>query len=131
MDLPSTLFRRVGQEARKPGGAGAGGNGARDQRLVAHWRFTETFASGGFTQATDYHLVLEADGRMETWSRSQGDAGGSDGERTRGTWKTEGGELWVKGDGESEWGTLGKVSVTDTHLMLTRGGGRKTVYERI
>lgn len=138
MDLPEMLLKRAGppQTPAPPGtpAAPVGGGadvGARDARLVAHWRKTDSFGVGEFSSTTDTHLVLDADGTLETWSKTEAArGGGGESAHTRGTWKSDGGQLWIKGDGEDEWRTLGKFALTDTHLMLSSGGS-KAIWERV
>jgi hypothetical protein len=67
---------------------------------------------------------------MSTWDKTRSSAGGGDSPKTSGTWKTLDGELLVKPDGAADWSSAGRYGLTDTHLMLTRGGS-KTVYERL
>jgi hypothetical protein len=121
-ELPEATFKRLPTDP--PGTA------ARDPRLVAHWRHTESRASGEFSYVQDTHLVLEADGTMSTWDKTRSSAGGGDSPVTKGSWKTENDELFLRPDGGSEWASLGRYGLTETHLMLTRGSS-KTVYERL
>ena len=78
--------------------------------LTGHWRHTESFASGGVSLATDTHLVLDASGLFEWWSKSAGSMGYSSGERERGRWSAADGVLRLTFDGGS--GRSLKYSVT-------------------
>lgn len=120
-DVPEATYARV---APDPPGL------ARDARLVAHWRHTETHVSGEFSYVQDTHLVLEADGTMSTWDRTRSTAGGEDSAKTNGSWKTEGSELYFRVEDSPDWHSAGRYGLTDTHMMLTRGGS-KTIYERL
>jgi hypothetical protein len=61
----------------------------RDQRLVGHWRFTDAMSSGGgFSQATDYHRVLEADGSFVDRSHTAGSFGENWSDPEFGRWRT-------------------------------------------
>jgi hypothetical protein len=129
-EIPDVLLKRVGVPSPAAGGGAASG-GTRDARLVAHWRSTETRASAELSYAKDTHLVLNADGTFETWDKTVSSLSGTEeSAHTRGTWKTEGGRLWIKPDERPEWFSAGKFGLTDTHLMLTDARGEKTIYER-
>ena len=39
-----------------------------DQRLIGHWRSTETLMSGGFSMVTNSHCALDRDGEFAFWS---------------------------------------------------------------
>jgi hypothetical protein len=130
-EVPEMLLRRVGVPAPASGGGGAGG-GARDARLVAHWRHTDTRASPQVSYATDTHLVLNDDGTLVTWRKTVSSLSGTDeSAHTGGSWKTEKGELWLKDDGDPEWISVGKYGLTDSHLMFTNTRGERTIYERV
>jgi hypothetical protein len=133
-DLPDVVLKRVGGPPPSSGaGAGAGsGSGTRDARLVAHWRNNEGRSSPEVSYSTDTHLILNSDGTFETWDKTVSSLSGTEeSAHTTGTWKTEGGALWIKPQGHDGWSSAGKYGLTDTHLMLTDAAGRKTIYERL
>jgi hypothetical protein len=59
---------------------------ARDPQLVGHWRHTEARSGGGFSMATDYHMLLESTGRFARWSHTAGSMGESRSETQPGAW---------------------------------------------
>ena len=69
--------------------------GARDQRLIGHWRHTESMSSSGFSNTTDTHLVMDADGSAVSWSHSAGSLGEQRSAKESGTWRTAGSTLYV------------------------------------
>jgi hypothetical protein len=127
VEAPEVIFRREAAPAAAGGGAPAGN---RPAALVGHWRWTETFAREGISWATDYHLVLEADGTCSSWSRTEGNVSGGNPE-TRGVWRAEGDGLLVRWEGSSDWQTYARFVADGARLMLTFPNGDRNVYERV
>jgi hypothetical protein len=74
----------------------------RDARLIGHWRFTDAMSSsGGFSQATDYHRVLEADGDFVDRRHTCGSFGEGWSDPESGRWRTESRTLYLQYDGGS------------------------------
>ena len=95
-----------------------------DRRLVGHWRSTEILGSGGFTMVTDTHCVLDADGRFQWWSNSNGTARG----REHGNWSASGNTLVLNFD---QGNSLARNYVIESATMLWPGDGRYRLWERI
>jgi hypothetical protein len=133
VEVPELTFTRVTEGAAAAGAASstaAAASGARDARIHGHWRHTEARASGGFTMATDYHLVLEPDGRFASWSRTEGSAGSSTGERVTGAWEAEDGVLRLRADGGDGWAES-RYQISGDTLLRTYPSGDKQVFERL
>lgn len=106
-----------------------------DQRLVGNWRHTETYVSGQFSFATDYHMQLLADGTMY-YSEGRTAGGGPDisadtgaGDVTRVSWKSENDMIYVNGG--SGWEYLARYYKENGSLLLTYGNGNKWIWEKI
>lgn len=69
-----------------------------DARVTGHWRHVETMSSPGLSLVIDTHLVLDASGRFEWWSKSS--ATGTSGTQ-RGRWSSTGGTLLLAFDNGS------------------------------
>ena len=109
--------------------------GPKDQRLVGSWRFTDSYISGQFSFATDYHMEIHADGNF-FYGKGRTMGGGPDssidsGESgyDQGSWKTENGSLYVH-DG-TDWHFYAKYYQEGNSLMLTYQNGNKQVWERL
>jgi hypothetical protein len=74
-----------------------------DSRLVGHCRCTESYYSDGFSQVTDYHLILEANGRAAQYSESAGSIGGGRSQVRQGRWSAEGGNLSIRFTDGKSW----------------------------
>ena len=110
--------------------AAPAGSGGRAEALVGHWRNTEILGGGDFSQVTDSNLVLDGDGRFAMWSKSAGSGGTSESERTEGGWKTDGGVLYLRADGGSDWEEVGRFQVSGDTLLMTASDGKR-VYNRV
>ena len=95
-----------------------------DRRLVGHWRSTEILGSGGFTRVTDTHCVLDAGGRFEWWSNSNGALRGPE----YGNWSVSDNTLLLSFDGGNR---LERKHVIQGTAMLWPGDGRYRLWERI
>lgn len=109
--------------------------GPKDQRIVGHWRFTDSYISGQFSFATDYHMQINADGSFQ-YGKGRTMGGGPDSsidsgesEYDMGSWKTENGSLYVH-DGVG-WHFYAKYYQEGDNLMLTYQNGSKQVWERL
>jgi hypothetical protein len=109
--------------------------GPKDQKLVGSWRFTDSYVSGQFSFATDYHMEIHADGNF-FYGKGRTMGGGPDssidsGESgyEQGSWKTENGIMYVH-DGK-EWYYYAKYYQEGNSLMLTYQNGNKQVWERL
>jgi len=106
-----------------------------DQRLVGQWRYTDTYVSGEFSFATDYHMSLFADGTM-TYREGRTAGGGpdasidsGDSENTQLQWKAEGQIVYVNGG--QGWEYLAKYAVDNANLLMTYQNGSKKIWERL
>ena len=109
--------------------------GPKDNRLVGSWRFTDSYVSGQFSFATDYHMEIHADGNF-LYGKGRTMGGGPDssidsGESgyDQGSWKAENGIMYVH-DGK-EWYYYAKYYQEGNSLMLTYQNGNKQVWERL
>ena len=53
-------------------------------------------ASGGFSMATDYHLLLYPDGQFQSYSKSAGSFGSNQSEVVSGQWSANGTQLFLR-----------------------------------
>jgi len=106
-----------------------------DQSLVGNWRYTESYVSGEFSFATDWHMQINADGSF-LYGEGRTAGGGPNssvdsgtGNVEKGTWKTENQVIWVN-DG-SGWLAYARYYRENGNLMLTFGNGKRQVWEKI
>lgn len=107
-----------------------------DRAVVGKWRYTEAYVSGEFSFATDYFMQFDPNGTAYiSEGRSAGGGPNSSidsgaGDVHTGTWKTEGGILYLN-DGTSGWVGYAKYIAEPLRMMLTFGDGKKQVWEKI
>lgn len=106
-----------------------------DMNLVGNWRRTESYVSGEFSFATDWHLQINRDG---TYAYGEGrTAGGGPnssidsgtGRTEHGQWKSENNAIWLF-DG-TRWQRYAKYYQEGNNLMFTFDNGSKHIWERI
>ncbi len=112
-----------------------------DTRLVGYWRRTVSQRVSGMrpldslNTVTDIHCHLAADGSFtyggaESGFTSPGVVGITQpASSLRGQWKSEGGILYSKADGSSQWVPLGQYSVSGNALVL-QVGQEEQLWER-
>ncbi|HET8548623.1 MAG TPA: hypothetical protein VFL57_11490 [Bryobacteraceae bacterium] len=100
--------------------------GSSDQRLIGHWRHTEHMGSGGFSMATDTHLVLGADGSALCWSHSAGSFGEQRSDKESGSWRTTGGMLYF----DAGLSYSGQYQTDGASLVLP-GSGRYRFWTKV
>ena len=133
-----TYFQRG--EAAQPGptpGAANEPNVERDPGLVGVWSHQEVMSGGGVSVATQLLLRINADGTYVSgdartvggganWS---GDTGRS-GAVSTGTWRTQGGIVYVKDGGVSPWTPYARYTVQGSSLLFTFGDGSTQLWQR-
>jgi hypothetical protein len=106
-----------------------------DQRLIGNWRRTESYVSGEFSFATDWHLQINSNG---TYIYGEGRTVGGgpdssidsgDGRSEKGQWKAENQFVWLY-DGE-RWQRYAKYYQEGNNLMFTFDNGSKQIWEKI
>lgn len=126
-----TFTRTSPEPESKPGGAAE----SRDQRLVGNWLYSESYTSGDFSMATQYRLIVKADGTYlygdgkvagggDAGSVSSGDGGGY----TQGQWKTESSIIYIN-DGTG-WQPYCRYYIEGNSMMMTFDNGRKQIWKR-
>ncbi|MEM8884477.1 MAG: hypothetical protein AAGD14_10425 [Planctomycetota bacterium] len=115
----------------------------RDPRLVGSWY--EDRSAGGMTGhrvTTRVRTTLSADGRFVfqagesviTVRNRPGGRGNTDmsdpGNVVRGEWKTADGHLYSRADGQTEWTTLGRYSISGNDMLLYTPNGGKQLWSR-
>ena len=120
--------------APSAGNTGKTNNVQLDQRLVGNWLYTESYSSDGFSFASQWRMIVNADGTY-----LYGDAkvaGGGDGVSgssggggmTPGKWKTENSIIYI--DEGYGWQPYAKYYVEGYSLMLTFGDGKRQVWKK-
>lgn len=114
----------------------ATGQGGGDNRLVGTWQFTESYVSGDFSMATQFTLIIRADG---TYLYGDGKTAGGSGAGsfnsgggagyTQGKWKTENGIIYA--DEGTGWQRYAQYSCDDNNLLFTFGNGNKQLWNRV
>ncbi len=125
---PSSAYASPSSSASPVRGPSTPAAGARDVRLVGHWRHTEAPSSGRFTMAIDTHCVLDASGRCEWWSKSESSFGGGTSGPENGTWTASGNTLHLNFDDGS---SLAREVVLQDATMFWPGDGRYRIWQRI
>lgn len=106
-----------------------------DAALVGSWRRTESYVSGEFSFATDWHMLINADGTYQYGEgRTMGGGPSSSidsgtGKTESGNWKTENQILFVH-DG-NQWQQYARYYQENGNLMFTFANGKKQIWERI
>lgn len=96
---------------------------ARDPAVVGRWRYTSIV----FESAVDRNLELSADGTCTLFTaRSSGREPAE-----TGTWKTEGGRLYLRLDGDSEWQEKGRYGLSGETMLITTPSGQRHPYSRL
>ena len=133
-----TYFQRGGVAPPGPTpGAAEDANVERDPRLVGQWSHQEVMSGGGVSVATQLLLRINPDGTYASgdvrtlggganWS---GDTGRS-GDVSRGTWRTQGGIVYVKDRGVGPWTPYARYTVQGGSLMFTFGDGSTQLWRR-
>lgn len=118
------------------GGAQSGGNASRDQRLVGNWRYTETYASDGYSFVSDQFMTISGDGTMSIRDGSAAGGGGdftwdqpASGQAVSCEWRTQGNIIEVRGNGH-DWTPMAEYEISGDTLMTTSQGERQ-IWERI
>lgn len=120
---------RPAAPAARAASAAASNNAVRlDQRLIGHWRSTESLMSGGFSMVTNSHCALDRDGEFAFWSVSRSSFRNANSEPERGTWKAHDGELHLS---FRDGGVWTKAYLVDGDSMIWPRDGRYRVWERI
>ena len=116
--LPTTVTTSTGVSAAQPAAE------ELDKRLLGHWRSTKILGSGGFTMVTDTHCVLDAGGRFEWWSNSNGTLRGPE----HGNWSVSDNTLVLNFDHGTR---LDRKYAIEGTAMLWPGDGRYRLWDRI
>lgn len=131
----SFAMQRRGATAAKPPVTAAKVEGQRDQRLVGNWLRSESYTSGEYSFASQWRLILQADGTY-LYGDTKVAGGGpgtsavsGDGGYTRGQWKTENGVIYINENG-SGWQAYAGYYVEGNSLLLKFGDGSKQVWSR-
>ncbi len=106
-----------------------------DQNLIGNWRYTESYVSGEFSFATDWHMQINSDGSF-AYGEGRIAGGGPNssvdsgaGKVERGHWKSENKVIWLN-DG-SGWVAYARYYRENGNLMFTFGNGKSQVWEKI
>lgn len=106
-----------------------------DRRLVGTWRYTSTYVSGDFSVASDYTMVVNADG---TYAYGEGRIAGGGSSRSfdsgtggsvAGHWMSQNNQLMVNDGGG--WNYYASYMCDGARLLLTFPNGNKQIWERI
>lgn len=123
--------------AQPPAGPGPEANAQIDSRLVGSWSRTDTMTTNGFAMATQYHLDVAADGRMqESIGRTAG--GGSLGAIEAGPseapsvayWRTDGNTVYASLNAPGPWLPFARYQVDATRLLLQFADGTQQLWYR-
>jgi len=107
-----------------------------DARLVGTWRYTSTYVSGDFSVASDYTMIVNADGTYQYGDARIAGGGssgtfdsGSGGDVTTGRVMTKNKQLFV--DEGYGWQLYASYMCDGARLLLTFQNGNKQIWERI
>jgi len=107
-----------------------------DARLVGTWRYTSTYVSGDFSVASDYTMIVNADGTYQYGDARIAGGGssgtfdsGSGGDVTTGRVMTQNKQLFV--DEGYGWQFYANYMCDGAILLLTFQNGNKQIWERI
>lgn len=106
-----------------------------DNILLGNWRYTESYVSGEFSFATDWHMQINNDGTF-VYGEGRTAGGGPNSSIDSGKgreqtvkWKTEDQVIWLN-DG-SGWQSFARYYRENGNLMLTFSNGKRQVWEKI
>ena len=123
-----------GQPFSQGSNAGTANSEQLDQRLVGNWLYSESYTSDGFSFASQWRMIVNADGTYLYGDAKVAGGGGGvtgssgGGEMTRSKWKTENGIIYI--DEGYGWQPYAKYYLEGNSLMLTLGDGKRQVWKR-
>ena len=135
--IPAYFQRGAAAQSGPAPDAADEANVERDPRLVGLWSHQEVMSGGGISVATQLLLRIDANGRYVSgdartlggganWS---GDTGRS-GDVSTGTWRTQGGVVYVKDGGVGQWVPYARYTLQGSSLMFTFGDGSTQLWRR-
>lgn len=125
---------RFGSAPQAGGNQGAAPATERDSRLVGGWLYTDSYTSGEYSFASQWRLIINADGTYLYGDAKVAGGGGGvsgqsgGGEMTRGQWRTQNGVIHIN-DGTG-WQPYARYTTDGGSLLMQFGDGSKQLWKR-
>jgi len=106
----------------------------RDARLIGGWLYTDSYTSGEYSFATQWRLIINADGSYLYGDAKVAGGGGGisgssgGGDVTRGQWRTENNVIYIN-DGTG-WQPYARYTTDGGSLLMQFGDGSKQLWKR-